>query len=275
MDRLDAKVGKLVREERCSLGTARRIAAMLDLDDGFLHSGGPLPRGWQFVLLAAGTPRSSVRRDGFPGFGLAFEGEELASLVIVGRKVRFHRDITIDAPIRRETTLEKVRPAQGASGRSVLVTVAHELHDDASATPLLRETQTYLLRERTRYEPAPPAGNPPAFEASHTPDDILLFQYSALGFNSHKIHIDRSYARDVEGFPDLVVNGGLSTLLLTEFARCRLGLRLAGLSASHLSPLFCDRPMRIASRTEGGELLLEAYDEAGRLAARVAGEIEP
>ncbi|MCP6135008.1 hypothetical protein NL393_38110, partial [Klebsiella pneumoniae] len=81
---------------------------------------------------------------------------------------------------------------------------------------------TFVLMSASTYrqpnaEPAVPINlsNPRV----HRPDDTLLFQYSALGFNSHKIHLDRDYARTVEGFPDLVVNGGLTALLLTEYLR--------------------------------------------------------
>ena len=73
----------------------------------------------------------------------------------------------------------------------------------------------------------------------------MLFQYSALGFNTHRIHFDRDYAREVEGHPDLVVNGGLATLLATEFLRRDLGRHLTSMSARHLAPLYVNRPMTI------------------------------
>lgn len=265
-------VQKLVRTEYCSLGSVRRVAAMLDLDDGFLKSGGPLPRGWQFFLLASGTARSTVREDGFPGFGIAFEGLHLPSLVIVGREVRFVSDIAIESRVRRETTLAKVKAVGGAG--SVLVTVAHELYDDLSGALLLLESQTYLFRHHASYQSAAAPDVVPAFDASYTPDDLLLFQYSALGFNSHKIHLDRNFACAVEGFPDLVVNGGLSMLLLTERVRRGMGLQLAGLSASHVSPLFSNRPIHVTSRTDDRTVLLDAHDDAGRLALRIKADIE-
>jgi hydroxyacyl-ACP dehydratase HTD2-like protein with hotdog domain len=77
------------------------------------------------------------------------------------------------------------------------------------------------------------------------PDETLLFQYSALGFNSHKIHLDRTFARETEAFPDLVVNGGLATLLLTEFLRLELKGAFTSLTAKHVAPLFCGRPISL------------------------------
>ena len=105
----------------------------------------------------------------------------------------------------------------------------------STSRPSLRcvETQTYLLlpprkaaaddRQRRRV-----TRQPREHVTTVVPDETLLFQYSALGFNSHRIHIDRDHAREVEGFPDLVVNGGLATLLLTEFLRRDLGVRAGG-----------------------------------------------
>jgi 3-methylfumaryl-CoA hydratase len=115
----------------------------------------------------------------------------------------------------------------------------------------------------------------------------LLFQYSALGFNSHRIHTSREHARQVEGFPDLVVNGGLATLLLTEFLRCELGLRPTAIQVKHLAPLFCDRPMTLTADPVGASSgateplgqrsrrwLLKAFDDQNRLAVEMQSDVE-
>jgi 3-methylfumaryl-CoA hydratase len=89
----------------------------------------------------------------------------------------------------------------------------------------------------------------------------LLFQYSALGFNSHKIHLDRNFAREMEGFPDLVVNGGLATLLLTEFLRLELKGAFTSLTAKHVAPLFCGRPISLWGERQDDAWLLRAFDD--------------
>ena len=95
------------------------------------------------------------------------------------------------------------------------------------------------------------------------PDETLLFQYSALGFNSHKIRLDRDLMRDEkEGFPDLVINGGLATLMLTEFFRNELGGIPAALSAKHVTPLFCNRPVLLGAERQDGKWLLRALHPA-------------
>jgi 3-methylfumaryl-CoA hydratase len=98
------------------------------------------------------------------------------------------------------------------------------------------------------------------------PDETLLFQYSALGFNSHRIPLDREHAREVEGFADLVVNGGLATLLLTEFLRRDLGVTPAALAVRHVAPLYCNRAITLSADQVGDRWLLKAFDDQHRLA---------
>jgi 3-methylfumaryl-CoA hydratase len=105
------------------------------------------------------------------------------------------------------------------------------------------------------------------------PDATLLFHYSALGFNSHRIHLDRDYARTVEGFPDLVVNGGLTTLLLTEFARRELGLTPRRLSVKYTAPLFAGRTMTLAASRTDDRWQLRAFDDTGTPAAVAEMEV--
>jgi 3-methylfumaryl-CoA hydratase len=142
------------------------------------------------------------------------------------------------------------------------------------ASPAVVEEQTYLLLgpAKAGSSTPPPAGDaPPDGELTEVvlPDDTLLFQYSALGFNSHRIHLDRTHAREVEGFEDLVVNGGLSTLLLTEFLRTRLGVVPAGIQVRHVMPLYCGRPVTLAARRNGAAWHLRALDEQHRTAVEM------
>jgi 3-methylfumaryl-CoA hydratase len=100
-----------------------------------------------------------------------------------------------------------------------------------------------------------------------------LFQYSALGFNSHKIHLDRNYAQNVEGLPDLVVNGGLATLLMTEFVRNELGLDLSEIKVKHIAPLFCNRPFTITAKQNETSWKLNVYDDNNFLTVEMEAQI--
>jgi 3-methylfumaryl-CoA hydratase len=262
----------VTRMESCSLAAARRVAAMLDLDPEVLAEGDSLPRGWQFILLGADTRRSAVRSDGFPGLGVPMPDLGLPRLLLGGRTVDYCHDIPIGSTVERVSRIKSLTRKTAAQGDMAVVTVAHELHVAAASTAAIVETQTYILLSG-KNSAAESDGMPQTVSAEKskivTPDETLLFQYSALGFNSHKIHIDKAHARDVEGFPDLVVNGGLVTLLLTEFLRTDLELVPAGFRTKHLAPLFCGRPITLAADRIGAAWRLRAYDEAGKIAAEM------
>jgi 3-methylfumaryl-CoA hydratase len=244
---------------------------MLDLDADGLVDGAALPRGWQFVLLGADTRRAALRADGFPGLGVPMPDLGLPRLLLGGRGVAYLRDIPIGAMLTRTSAVKSLVEKTTDTGPMAIVTIEHALRTLAEPAPALVETQTYLLLPARdgalgEDEPVPLAQAPDETIVTVVPDETLLFQYSALGFNSHKIHIDKAYARDVEGYPDLVVNGGLATLLLTEFLRRELGVVVAALKVRHLAPLYCGRPVTLAARRDGAAWRVKAYNNAGRLA---------
>lgn len=241
--------------EICSLSMVRRVAAMLDLETQDFSEGSILPRGWHFFMLAGEMQKSALRADGFPGLGVPIPDLGLPRLLLGGRTVAYKGDIVIGSQVERTSFIKSITEKTPPSGRMAIVTIQHELRPISGAHPSIVETQTYILLEAKSSSSKASSGN---FESLPSlgkykeivPDETLLFQYSALGFNSHKIHLDRHYTQNVEGLPDLVVNGGLATLLLTEFIRTDLGLALSDIKVKHVAPLFCNRKMTLY--TEGG-----------------------
>lgn len=265
------------RTETCSVAVVRRVAAMLDLDPDEVREGAPLPRGWQFVLMGADTRRSALRADGFPGLGVVMPDLGLPRLLLGNRNVSYAKDIPIGATVKRTSFIQSLVRKNTDTGPMAVATILHELRLDSDPAPALIETQTYLLLPARRGAAASSAARVDKIAAektkSFTPDETLLFQYSALGFNTHRIHIDRAHARNVEGFPDLVVNGGLGTLLLTEFMRRDLGVVPASFKARHVAPLFCSRPITLAADQDGAGWRLKAYDDRKVLAIDMEVEI--
>jgi 3-methylfumaryl-CoA hydratase len=262
----------VVRQELCSLATVRRIAAMLNQDPDKWSEGDLLPRGWQFILLGADTKRSELREDGFPGLGVPLPDLGLPRLMLGGRTVHYDGDIHIGAVLRRDSQIQKLTRKETANGPKAFVTVTHALHAAKGQGPVLVETQNYILlsaRPASRKTTNFAAAMPPGATTRILPDETLLFQYSALGFNSHKIHLDRNFAREMEGFPDLVVNGGLATLVLTEFLRLELKGAFTSLAAKHLAPLFCGRPISLWGKRQDDAWLLRAFDDNGVLAVDI------
>lgn len=254
-----------IRAEICSAAMIRRVAAMLDLDPDTFEDGAPIPRGWQFILMAADTRRSQLRADGFPGLGVPMPDLGLPRLMLGGRTVTYKADIPIGASLNRRSCIRNLTQKTNQSGPMVIATIEHELTLTESKTSALLETQTYLLLPASKGGAAVGVSKHPAelkgeFIKTVVPNETLLFQYSALGFNSHKIHIDRSHARNVEGFPDLVVNGGLVTLLLTEFLRTEGRVTPANIKVRHVAPLFCGSPITMVANQVNGKWLVQAYD---------------
>lgn len=269
---------RFIGEELCT-----RISHMLGLAVPPTSAGQPLPQGWHSALIDCATPRGLLRRDGFPGLGVPMPDIALPRLVAGGRKVSFNRPLTVGNPVARTSVITEVKHKQGAGGPIALVSVDHAIRETdgelaMAAEPAIAESQTYILldapydAQAARHLPAPPDAL--AVKAVR-PDQTMLFQFSALSFNSHKIHLDRDYAREVEGYPDLVVNGGLTTLLMTEIARCELGLRITSLAVRNHAPLFCDREIAFlvqAGPAGADRTRILAADDNGSIAAEM--EIE-
>jgi 3-methylfumaryl-CoA hydratase len=245
-----------------------RIAAMLGLAGLEWSKGDPVPFGWHFPLLGAETPRDAMRPDGFPGLGISLPDIASKRLVATGRTVENFSRIYLGQELERTSRIAAITPKSTAQGLMTFVTVEHAFRDLQGQIPILAEQQTYLLLD-TLFAITPPA----EATASHkivktiTPDDTMLFQFSALSHNSHKIHLDRDYARNVEGYPDLVVNGGLTTLLMTEIARAAFGDGITRLSVKNSAPLFCNRPIHFAQSDQDGRQSILAFDDDGLTAA--------
>lgn len=259
-----------------TLAQAQRVAIMLGLDPQSQQTGGAVPRGWHFALLAGQTPRADLRFDGFPGLGVAMPQLDRPRLLLGQRTSSFQGQIRIGTPIERESRIASIVEKVGKAGPLSIVRVEHVLSCDDGLVAV-EEAQTYYLPGSQGASDAtagPPKAAPPPMPQGVgkvvTPDDLMLFQYSALGFNTHRIHFDRDYATRVEGHPDLVVNGGLATLLATEFLRVDLGKTVRSLSARHIAPLYVNRPLTILTTkpTETGAKVL-LLDNAGVVAAEL------
>jgi 3-methylfumaryl-CoA hydratase len=264
--------------EICSLPMVRRVAAMLDLDGTSFSDGDVLPRGWHFFMLAGETRKSAIRQDGFPGFGVQIPDLGLPRLLLGSRTVSYHGNILIGSKVERTSFVKNISEKTGSSGPMAIVTIQHELRFINASDPAIVETQTYILLSgksiQTKLEKTPAVPILTKYQKQIVPDETLLFQYSALGFNSHKIHLDRDYAKNVEGLPDLVVNGGLATLLLTEFIRIDLGFKITDIKVKHIAPLFCGHTMTLAAEPGETNWQLKIFDNNNTVAVEMDANIK-
>jgi 3-methylfumaryl-CoA hydratase len=268
-------------DEVCNLAMVRRLAAMLDLDTRSFSNGDDLPASWHFFMLAGETRKSALRPDGFPGLGVPIPDLGLPRLLLGGRTVSYQGHIVIGSEVERTSFVKTITEKTTPLGPMAIVTLQHELRPVSASTPAIVETQTYILLSAPSPGKPKEPSTPPivdirhskAFQKQFVPDETLLFHYSALGFNSHKIHLDRDYARNVEGLPDLVVNGGLVTLLLTEFIRTDIGMAVKDLKVKHIAPLYCNRKMTLCAEQVNTNWQLQIIDEQGNTAVVVEANL--
>ena len=269
---------KTQSNEQCSPTMVRRVAAMLDLDTHSFSEGAILPKGWHFFMLAGETRKSKLRKDGFPGLGVAIPDLGLPRLLLGGRTTSYNGDIVIGSVVEKTSFIKSIVEKTTTSGPMAIVTIQHELRPVTASIPAIIETQTYILLSASPASKNSIKSLSQPIEVEHQkqiiPDETILFQYSALGFNSHKIHLDRGYAQNIEGLPDLVVNGGLTTLLLTEYIRTDLELEITDIKVKHIAPLYCNRPMTLTAEKSETGWKLYVYDDNNDIAVEAETNVK-
>lgn len=243
-------------EDLLALGRVRALAATLDLDPDALGDGAPLPLGWHWIFFHDAARRSDLGPDGHERAGGFLPSLGLPRRMWAGGRLRFHRPLRVGEPARRVSTVGSVERKEGRSGRLAFVTVRHVLHGADGSVAVEEEQDLVYLEARKPAggasaaegsRSAGAAGEPADWRESFVADEVTLFRFSALTFNGHRIHYDRQYATEVEGYPDLVVHGPLLALLLLGAGLRRVD---AGTGASFeyraAQPLFCNEEIVLA-----------------------------
>lgn len=259
-------------EEVLHPGPAARMAATLDRDAEGLTLGAPLPPLWHWIYFLSASRRSGLGRDGHPVLGGFLPPVALARRMWAGGRLRFLGELRLGDPTRKVSTIRDVQVKQGRSGKLCFVTVQHELLV-AGRLRVVEEQDIVYREEASATQQRSPESAPTDAEVSEEvrPDPTLLFRYSALTFNGHRIHYDREYAREVEGYGGLVVHGPLiATLLADMAARGFSGRTLGTFEFRAVSPLFDTASFTINRRSNGDEVRLWAADPGRRLSMLAA-----
>lgn len=260
----------------CALPLARRLAAMVDRDPLSLSEGQALPRGWHVMLFNVPTVQSTLRSDGSADLGVELPDIGFPRLMLGGRQMTFRGDIPIGARVRRETRQGPLEMKNGRSGRFALVRVEHQILVEEQPHAVVIETNDYVLRPAND-EPLAAVAESNSESDSVTaplaaaaavrtivPDTRLLFRYSAITDNPHRIHYDLPYATQVEGYPTLVVNGSIPGIYLLELFRLTVGREPLLFSSRNIAPMYCDRELTLCLQPDGAEWRLWAQDPAGK-----------
>jgi len=262
LDALKAHVGRKQAATDVLLpGPANLLRLALGRSEPELHDGDPLPPAWQALYFLPRVATAELRPDGSPRDTGVVPPMPLPRRMFAGERVRFLRPLRVGESVRRETVLADLSVKSGGTGTLVFATVSSRVLGADGAAALEDERRTVFREEvkageRNQAPKREPAPADVPWRKRVTPDPVLLFRFSALTFNSHRIHYDRAWAMDVEGYPGLVVHGPLTTTLLVDFARdSNRGRRIVSYATQARAPLFDTAPFELRGRpTErGGE----------------------
>ena len=262
-----------IRHDHVDPGAVKRWLATLDraapADDS-------VPQAYHWCLCLPDAPTATLGADGHP---VREDSDDsflppipLPRRMWAASKVEFIAPLRPGQSVMRSSRVAAITEKQGGTGTLVFAEVAHETHGDGELA--VRETQTIVFRAPA-YAGAPSAPPPPGegrfdpggWDAHRmlVPSEALLFRYSALTFNSHRIHYDLPYATEVEGYPGLVVQGPLTASLLLDLCARELGPDpLASFAFRARTPAFAGEAIYLVGRRDGSEVELAALGDDGR-----------
>ena len=247
------------------------LAATLDRPATLPKEGTPLPALWHWLYFLPLYRQSDVGPDGHAERGGFLPPVPLPRRMWAGSQIEFSRPLRVGDAVARRSTIVDVTKKSGRSGPLVFVKVRHEIRRADEALPALIEFHDLVYRDAPAANAPPP---PPTFAPKTspwrreiTPDPVLLFRYSALTFNGHRIHYDRRYVNEVEGYPGLIVHGPLiATLLLDLLRREMPDSDVSSFQFKAIRPLFDLEPFSVCgSPGDGKTVQLWARDHGGRL----------
>ena len=260
----------------------RALSATLDRDDPAPAHGTPVAPLWHWLYFLPHARQSEIGPDGHPKRGGFLPPVPLPRRMWAGGRLRWEASnpLRVRQQVQRVSTIRSVQHKTGRSGELLFVLVEHRFSNQDGLA--LTEEHDIVYRAAARHgDPVPPPQQPPlagqaAWSRSIVPDDVLLFRYSALTFNGHRIHYDRRYVTQVEGYPGLIVHGPLiATLLLDLLRRQVQGARVVAFDFKALRPTFDLHPFSVHGkpREDGRTIDLWAQDHEGLLTMQATATV--
>jgi 3-methylfumaryl-CoA hydratase len=278
LDTLKDWIGRSeTRSEPITETPVAALAATLDRDDAPPQPGTAVPPLWHWLYFLPLALQHEIGADGHPRRGGFLPPVPLPRRMWAGGRLQFLQPLRVGQTATRRSQITQVQTKQGRSGSLVFVTVRHEY--SGGDGPALSEEHDIVYRDAPQPGDTPPAAQPAASDAAFSrdiePDPVLLFRYSALTFNAHRIHYDRPYATVVEGYPGLIVHGPLiATLLLDLLRRERPEATVRRFEFKAVRPLFDIHRFSVCGRDVGdARVALWARDHEGALAMQAQAEL--
>lgn len=271
MQNLDHWIGRSeTLEERLAPEPVQALAAILAVEQGFAE-GQVVPPMWHWLYFLPRASQSDLGPDGHPPRGSFMPPVDLPRRMFAGSRTRFHKALTLGEAVQRTATIMTVQEKEGRSGPLVFVTVRYELLAPDGRVAVEEEQDIVYRGEGVGGHSSEPNEIPVgSWTERFLPDPVLLFRFSAVTFNAHRIHYDRPYATGVEGYPDLVVQGPLLALHLLQAWRAnRVGERIGTFSFRAHAPVFVDDEIvLVGGMPTGGARDAAAYSASGKLAMK-------
>jgi len=245
---------------------ARKYHATFDYPGAAPELGSIVPRLIHFCLAQPAAPTAALGADGHPARGGFLPPVPLPRRMWAGGAFVFHGDLRVGDAVKRVSRITDVVLKEGRSGLLCFVTVEHRI--EANGVPVLEERQDIVYRDLEGPEGAskqPQVAEPGTHRREIKADATLLFRYSALTFNGHRIHYDRRYVTEIEGYPGLIVHGPMQAALLCNYAAELRSAPPKRFSFRGLSPLFDNNTFELHATDEGASLKLWTADHNGSL----------
>ncbi|MBB2931247.1 FAS1-like dehydratase domain-containing protein [Paraburkholderia silvatlantica] len=235
---------------------ARLMAATLGIPQSDFVDGTPLPPLWHWLYFLSGEPPSALGRDGHPARGGFLPPVPLSNRMWAGGTLEFHGDLPLGTQVQKRSSIASVEHKQGRSGELVFVTVLHEVLHEGKVLVTERHDIVYKEASKAGATAAKMEMPQPQQTRRVKPDSTMLFRYSALTFNGHRIHYDADYCREVEGYPNLVIHGPLNATLLAGFAEEVGGRRLKHFRYRGVQPSILGNELEFNAAPDGDQLMV-------------------
>jgi 3-methylfumaryl-CoA hydratase len=275
LDQLRRWIGPVHTDhDQAALRHARLMAATIARPGPALQSGDALPPLWHWLYFLEGQPPAELGPDGHPARGGFLPPVPLPNRMWAGGRVEFEAAVPLGAEMEQRSQVLRIEHKQGRSGDLVFVTVQHEVF--VAGRRCLREEHDIVYKAPTPASVPAAAATPLPAPAAHqrviTPDATLLFRYSALTFNGHRIHYDQRYCREVEGYDDLVIHGPLNATLLAGLAAEVAGRPLRRFDYRNLHPVTLGATLTLHAQpdAQADRAQLWLHDQHGRLALQAS-----